>query len=487
MKKATPAFILLLLLGIIGLNRIAPAQGNPTFDPAGLWLGTLSFGGMEIRVVFKIAKTADGHLKATMDSPDQGATDIPVDTVTVEGNKLALEIKSVKGSFEGTFNPATQEIEGAWNQGVSLPLKMKRADKVPEIARPQEPKKPFPYLEEAVSYKNKKAGITLAGTLTKPQTGGPFPAVLLITGSGAQDRNETIFGHKPFMVIADYLTKAGLAVLRVDDRGVGGTTGSLSSATSQDLAGDVRAGIDYLKSRPDIDARRIGLLGHSEGGIIAPMVAAHSPEVAFIVLLAGTGVTGEQILYEQGQLIARAEGEPEDVLAKNLELQKKSFALVKETDDPKVIEEKLKPIYKEAYQALPEDQKKAYGSEEMWIKSQITALTSPWFRFFLIYDPKPALMKVKCPVLALGGSLDLQVPAEENLKAIGEALKAGGNSNYMLRELTGLNHLFQTAQTGGVSEYGKIEETFSPQALKIIGDWILSMVGAKKSESPVRT
>lgn len=480
MKRTALVLIPMLMLGVMSLNLSASAESNQGLDPVGLWLGTLSFGGMDLRVVVKIVKTQDGSLKATMDSPDQGAKDIPVDSVLVEGNRLALEIKSNNGSYNGTFNPATQEIEGTWTQGVSLPLKLKKVDKVPEIARAQEPKRPFPYLEEEVSYGNKKAGIKLAGTLTKPQGGGPFPAVLLITGSGAQDRNETIFGHKPFMVIADYLTRAGLAVLRVDDRGVGGTTGSLSTSTSEDLAADVLAGIDYLKGRPDIDARRIGLLGHSEGGIIAPMVAAKSPDIAFIVLLAGTGVAGEQILYEQGQLIARAEGEPEEMIAKSLEIQKKSFALVKETNDPKVIEQKLKPLYVEAYRAMPEDQKKAFGSEEMWLKGEIKSLTSPWFRFFLTYDPKPTLEKVKCPVLALGGSKDLQVPAEENLKAIGEALKAGGNTNYMVRELTGLNHLFQAAQTGGVSEYGKNEETFSPAALQIIGDWILSVASPKK-------
>jgi len=475
MRRTGLFMIALMVLGISISGAASEQAQAQTFNPAGIWVGTISIGGVDIRIVLKIVARPDGSLAATMDSPDQGAKDIPVDTVKVAGVRLQFEMKSIQGTYDGTFNAATKEIEGTWKQGIPLPLKLKRVDKAPELARPQEPKRPFPYLEEDVSYENKKAGITLAGTLTKPQGGGSFPAVILITGSGAQDRNEAIFGHKPFMVIADSLTRRGLAVLRVDDRGVGGSKGNLSSSTSEDLAGDVLAGIDYLKSRPDVDAHRIGLIGHSEGGIIAPMVAAQSPEVVFIVLLAGTGISGEQILYEQGELITRAEGASEEDIAKSLDIQKKSFAAVKEAKDLKAIEEKLKPILAEGYRTLPEEQKKTLR-EDLWIKQQIQVLTSPWFRFFLTYDPKPTLARVKCPVLALGGSMDLQVPAEENLKAIGEALKGSGNPNYMVQVLPGLNHLFQTAQTGSVSEYGKIEETFSPQVLKIIGEWIESVV-----------
>jgi pimeloyl-ACP methyl ester carboxylesterase len=477
MRRIAMIMIIFLALGSC-LAIAAASQPAQAFNPAGIWVGTISIGGVDLRIVLKIVARPDGSLAATMDSPDQGAKDIPVDTVKVTDVRLQFEMKSIQGTYDGTFNAATQEIEGTWTQGIPLPLKLKQVDKAPELARPQEPKKPYPYLEEDVSYENKKAGIKLAGTLTKPQGAGLFPAVILITGSGAQDRNETIFGHKPFMVIADSLTRRGLAVLRVDDRGVGGSTGSLSSSTSEDLAGDVLAGIDYLKGRPDIDGHRIGLIGHSEGGIIAPMVAVQSPEVAFIVLLAGTGVSGDQILYEQGELIARAEGSSEETIAKTLDLQKKSFAVIKENKDLKAIEEKLKPIIAEGYRTLPEEQKKTLA-EDLWIKQQTQVLTSPWFRFFLTYDPKPALAKVKCPVLALGGSKDLQVPAEENLKAIGEALKDSGNPNYMVQVLPGLNHLFQTAQTGGVTEYGKIEETFSPQVLKIIGEWIESVLQKK--------
>jgi fermentation-respiration switch protein FrsA (DUF1100 family) len=480
MKSKALWILGLFILGAAGRAASFPIAQGTSFDPVGTWLGTLSVSGVELRIVFNIVKNPDGTLKATLDSPDQGAKDIPTDTVKVEGDKLLIEIKGIRGSFSGVFISASKEIEGTWTQNTSVPLKLQRVDKVPELKRPQTPKPPYPYLEEEVSYNNTSGGIKLAGTLTLPRTGGPFPAVVLITGSGSQDRDETIFGHKPFKVIADELTRRGIAVLRVDDRGVGGSTGNPAAATSEDFAGDVLSGVEYLKSRPELDPRRIGLIGHSEGGMIAPMVAAKSRDVAFIVLLAGTGVTGERILYEQGELVARAEGATEDAISKTLATQKKAFAMIKENKDPKAAEQKLKPVFAEGFQALDAEQKKASGGEEPWIKTQIQALNSPWFRFFLTYDPKTALVKVTCPVLAMGGSLDLQVPAKENLKVIEDALRAGGNTRFKVVEMPGLNHLFQTAKTGGVSEYAKSEETMSPAALKVMGDWIESVAGLKK-------
>lgn len=472
-----------VFLGAVGLGSLFAAVEAPVFSPEGIWLGTLSVPGAKLRVVFNIVKQPDGTLKATMDSLDQGAKGIPVDEVKVEGNRLQLAVNRVQGSYDGTYDPTTGEIAGQWTQSVSFPLKLKRVDKAPEattVNHPQNPKPPYPYLEEQVTYKDKATGITFAGTLTEPKEGRPFPAVLLITGSGSQDRDETVAGHKPFWIIADDLTRAGIAVLRVDDRGVGGTTGSPESATSEDLAGDVLTGVEYLKGRPDIDPRRIGLIGHSEGGLIAPMAAAKSPDVAFIVLLAGTGVTGERILLEQGELMAKAEGASPETIAKTTDFQKQAFEITKANKDPKASEAKLRPLLSAAYETLSEDEKKAAGSRETWVNNQIKALNSPWLRFFLTYDPKPTLEKVRCPVLALGGSLDLQVPAEENLKTIGEALKAGGNTRFQVQLLPGLNHLFQTAKTGALSEYAKSEETFSPSALKVMRDWILSVTGLKK-------
>jgi pimeloyl-ACP methyl ester carboxylesterase len=464
----------LLMAGCASIGGRPQPQRKPSEGIEGIWQGVLTVPGAELRVVFKISKKPDGTMTATLDSPDQGVTDIPVDEVALENSDLRLEVQSVLGVYEGKVKEDGMTIDGEWKQsGVTLPLVLKRVEEAPEVSRPQEPEKPYPYDEEEVSYENKRAEIKLAGILTLPRTEGPFPAALLISGSGPQDRNETVFGHRPFLVLADYLTRRGIAVLRVDDRGVGGSTGDVAQSTSEDFAGDVLAGIEYLKSRKDIDANQIGLIGHSEGGIIAPILATQSPDVAFIVLMAGTGLIGEEILYLQGALIRKAEGQSDEEIAEGRALQERIFAVIKHEKDSTVAKEKLRKLYAEAFEKLSEEEKKAMGDLEAYVESQIQRVLSPWFRYFLAYDPKPTLMKVKCPVLAIIGEKDLQVPPKENLQAIEEALKAGGNKHYTVKELPGLNHMFQTAETGSVSEYAKIEETISPIALKVIGNWIL--------------
>ena len=266
-------------------------------DIEGTWMGNLKVpGGLELRIVFNISTNPDGSLKASMDSPDQGVSGIPVESVSYKDGNLNLDVKSIGGSFEGIYKENNKTIEGEWKQaGSAFPLVLNRIEKAPDIHRKQDPIKPYPYTEEEVVYENKEAGIKLAGTLTLPQSGGPFPAVILITGSGPQNRNEEIMGHRPFLVLSDYLTRRGIAVLRVDDRGIGGSTGNFSQATTEDFAGDVLTGIEFLKNRKEIDPSRIGLIGHSEGGLIAPMVAVKSPDIAFIVLMAAPGVTGEEI------------------------------------------------------------------------------------------------------------------------------------------------------------------------------------------------
>ena len=461
---------------------IVSAQEQVTSTPGieGIWEGKLKVPGTELRIVFEISKNSDGTLTATLDIPDQGVTGIPVEEVIFKDNTLRLEVKSAGGIFEGKVSQDFLVIEGEWKQsGQTLSLTVKRVDKAVEILRPQEPKKPYPYIERQVEYTNLKAGVKLVGTLTLPSDKGPFPAVLLITGSGPKDRNETVFGHRPFLVLADYLTRQGIAVLRVDDRGVGESTGDFSQATSEDFVSDVLAGIEYLKTRKEINPEQIGLIGHSEGGLIAPMVAVKSPDMAFIVLMAGTGLTGEEILYLQGALISRAMGVSEEDIAKNRQFNEKIFSLIKEEKDEKTIEEKLRQMFMADWAELNEEEKKAIGDPEVYLKAQLQSLLSPWLKFFLTYDPKPTLSKVKCSVLAINGEKDLQVPPKENLSAIEEALVAGGNKNFTVEELPGLNHLFQTAQTGVPSEYAKIEETISPIALKIIGDWILEQTRDK--------
>lgn len=452
-------------------NKNIDSSGNIE----GLWLGNLEVpGGKELRILFNISTKSDDSIIATMDSLDEGAKGIPVDKVTYNDGKLTLEVKSIGGVFEGNLNKDGKIIEGEWKQSeLVLRLVLNHIDKVPDLRREQEPVKPYPYTEEEVVYENKGAGIKLAGTLTLPKSGEPFPAVLLITGSGPQNRNEEIVGHRPFLVLSDYLTRQGIAVLRVDDRGVGKSTGNFSQATTEDFVEDVSAAVEYLKSRKEIDPKRIGLIGHSEGGLIAPLVAVKSNDVSFIVLMAGPGLTGEEILYLQSALISRAEGASNVTVARNEALMKKMFSIIKEEQNNTIAEGKIRKLLKAEIANMSKEEENYSDYSEDNIDAQIQVVLSPWMRFFLTYDPRPTLMKVKCPVLAINGEKDLQVPSEENLHAIEEALKAGGNKDYTIKEMPGLNHLFQTAHTGSPTEYAKLEETISPAALKFIGDWVL--------------
>jgi len=435
-----------------------------TSDIDGAWSGAIAVGEMKLRVVFHIVNTQDG-LKATMDSPDQGAKGIPVTTVTRDGATLKIEMKSVDGAYEGKISDDKSTATGTWTQrGQSLPLVLTHGKDAAaaEPKRPQNPVRPLPYREEDVSYPNKMQGDTLAGTLTIPQGKGPFTAVLLITGSGPQDRDESLMGHKPFLVLSDWLTRKGIEVLRVDDRGVGKSTGVFGTATTADFATDVEAGVAFLKTRPEVNTKKIGLIGHSEGGIIAPMVAARNLDVAFIVMMAGSGVPGDQILLEQRKLIAEADGESNEDAERDAAKEKEVLALVvKEKDNPE-LEKDLKA-------KLSEEVK------EPQLGAEVKTLTSPWFRYFLAYDPAPALRQLKCPVLALGGEKDLQVPVQQNLPVIHKALGDGGNTHFEVVELPALNHLFQTAKTGSPLEYGAIEETVSPVALEKISTWIVAL------------
>ncbi len=302
--------------------------------------------------------------------------------------------------------------------------------------------------------------MTLAATLTIPEGKGPFPAVVLITGSGPQDRDESLMGHKPFLILSDYLTRHGIAVLRADDRGTGKSTGDFKGATTADFATDTEAGVAYLKTRSEIDPHKIGLIGHSEGGVIAPMIAARNQDVAFIVMMAGTGVPGDQVLVAQGEAIQIANGKDPKEAAKEAEDEKAVLILVETEKDEAVLEKELKE--KLAGQ-LPEPQ----------IGLQIKQVTSPWFRYFLTYDPATALRHVTCPVLVINGSLDKQVLPSQNLPAIRKALAEAGNQHVEIDELPGLNHLFQTATTGSPTEYARIEETMSPVALEKMASWIV--------------
>ncbi|MHB8579326.1 MAG: alpha/beta hydrolase family protein [Ignavibacteriaceae bacterium] len=467
--------ILPVLLFFLLLNSQNFAQEQ---NLVGTWLGTLKFSGTELRVVFNVQED-NGLLKATMDSPDQNAKGIPVDSVIFENSNVRFNIKAVGGYYDGVLNKDNMEIQGNWHQGGVLPLDLKKTDKVESLNRPQEPKPPYPYKEENVTYENKNAGINLAGTLTLPENGEHFPAVLLIPGSGSHNRDEEISGHKIFKVIADYLTRRGIAVLRVDDRGVGSSTGNFGTSSDIDFASDAYAGVEYLKSRMEINPAEIGLIGHSEGGIIAPMVALKTKDVAFIVLMAAPGIPGDQLLYKQAALIGKSEGATDEEIQQDLKLNKILYTIVQKVKDSTQAAEEIHKAFSDYYNGLSEENKKQIQDPEGFFARQSDVLLSPWFKFLISYNPAQALEELKCPVFAIDGSKDLQVPPKEDLDAIKAALKKGMNKNFEVKELPGLNHLFQTAKTGSPAEYGKIEETISPVALQTIGDWIIKITKGK--------
>jgi len=474
---------LVAVLCCLGWAPPAGAAAGEAKAPSleGAWLGTLKVPGMDLRVVFNITAKADGALSGTLDSPDQGATGIALSRVSRENGRVTIEVSAVHGRYEGTLSADGAEVSGKWTQGgIALDLPLKRVKEAPKLQRPQEPKRPYPYRDEEVTYPNTRDGITLAGTLTMPGAGAPFPAVILISGSGQQDRDESVFGHRPFLVLADYLTRRGIAVLRVDDRGVGGSQGDAAQATSADFARDVLAGVAYLKTRQEIDPTRIGLIGHSEGGLIAPLVATQARDVAFIVLLAGTGVPGDVIIEKQIANLLQTGGADQTAIDAALAAQRRVYEIVKNEADPNRAKEKVRAIVQESLAKLDEKQKEALrGMESHYLDAQVQAATSPWFRFFITHDPKTVLRRVRCPVLALNGELDKQVLSQDNLPAIEQALREGGNTRVTIRELPGLNHLFQTAKTGNVDEYARIEETMSPRALETVAQWIEAQTGRK--------
>jgi fermentation-respiration switch protein FrsA (DUF1100 family) len=441
-------------------------------DITGTWNGILKVQGMQLSLVFHINKTEKGF-SSTMDSPDQKAFGIPVTTTNFENSKLTIAIANARIEYEGVLG-ADGNITGTFKQsGQSFPMNLSKGKVEKEIIkRPQEPKKPYSYYTEDVVFESKVANINLAGTLSLPTKEGVFPAVILITGSGAQNRDEELLGHKPFLVIADYLTKNGIAVLRFDDRGTAMSKGDFKTATTLDFSTDVEAALQYLQTRKEIDHKKIGLIGHSEGGIIAPMVAAKSKNVSFIILLAGTGIPGDELLLLQQELIGRASGISEEDLKKSKIINTEVFEMVKKETNSDQMKKDITALITKSINSDPENKIPDGISESDFIDSQVNQLLSPWMQFFIKFNPASTLEKVKCPVLALNGNKDMQVPSNVNLEAINKALLKGGNKKVTIKELPNLNHLFQECKTGSPQEYSEIEQTFSPSALSEILNWI---------------
>jgi hypothetical protein len=465
------------VVGVALIASTAPTgRAFAAHAPAGTWKGSLQ--GM-LRLVLHVERGATGTLTGKLDSPDQGAMGIAIDTLWVAGDSLHLEMRRLRASYDAQMSADDSTLSGLWRQGgYALPLALKRTDRVLADRRPQDPTRPYPYDTLDVEYPNAKAGVKLAGTLTLPRGTGPYPCVLLITGSGPENRNEELFNHRPFWVLADHLTRQGIAVLRVDDRGMGGSTGRVTGATSEDFASDVVAGIEFLKTRKEIDPRKIGLIGHSEGGLIAPIVATRSKDVAFIVLMAGPGVRGDSILIMQTAAMRRLLGTSEEAIARESAAMRRVHAMVIQGDSLGV-QRTTRELVAIQFEAMTAEQRRGLDPDSL-ARQATRQFSLPWLRFFLVYDPRPTLMKVKCPVLAIGGSKDFQVPPKENLAAISAALKAGGNHDATVKELPGLNHMFQTATTGAMSEYATIEETLAPSALDEMSRWIVAHTTAKR-------
>lgn len=469
MKKILYVFVFLFGLSF----SLSAQQAEKKYES--LWEGKLKINSVELRLVFKLYQKEDKTYGADLDSPDQGVSNIPATSVLISYDSVKVEVKSIGASFAAKIL-SENLVEGIFRQGgMSLPLELKKVDKVAQVKRPQTPKKPYPYNEEEITFENKEANITLAGTFTFPKGEGKYPAVVLVSGSGPQDRDETLMNHKPFLVIADYLTQNGIAVLRFDDRGIAKSKGSFASATSADFATDALAAVEYLKTRKEVNSKKIGVAGHSEGGLIAPMCAVNSSDVSFIVLLAGPGVSGKDVIILQTELITRANGSKEEDVQKAKNENARIFNVVAEEADSLQMFNKLLTMYNDDISKMKEDEKKKPENSKESFDRNVKQILSPWFRFFIKYDPKPTLEQVTVPVLALNGGKDLQVDPKQNLSEIENALKTGGNKNFKTIELPGLNHLFQPAITGSPSEYSTIETTFSEDALKIIKDWILEV------------
>jgi len=444
-------------------------------DITGNWLGKLSVGAVQLRIVFNIGINDKGNYTATMDSPDQGAKDIPMGEVILAGDSLTILAPMLRGDYKGIMVNDTS-LEGTWTQsGMSYDLNLLKQTEPFKINRPQEPQPPYPYNEENVTFPSISGDFNMGGTLTFPSGDGPFAAAILVSGSGSQNRDEEIFGHKPFKLIADYLTRGGIAVFRYDDRGVGESGGSPVGATSADLATDARSAIEYLLGREDIDNKRIGIIGHSEGGMIALKLAAENDDIAFIISLAGPGVKGRTILEDQTEYISRVSNVPEDVISQSMELNRNIYNILEEFEDPEKGIERMNSFVRDFYRE-EEVEDDIINQVLNNINSTINPASYPWLRFFARSDPAEYFQKIKCPVLALNGEKDCQVIAEKNITAIVGDLKEAGNKDVTGKVLPELNHLFQHSDTGLPNEYGEIEETMSPEVLETISQWINGIV-----------
>ena len=443
--------LLSILLAFMAMSAKAQIEGY--------WEGQIDLGAQKLEMAFDI-KAAENGYSATLDVPAQGAFDIPVDEITFQEGQLQLKMKAMGASYSGILKDSA--IEGSFTQhGMTFPLNLAKAEKKEQQkARPQDPRPPFDYRVEEVSFTNEKVGNTLTGTLTIPKGKGPFPAMVLVSGSGQQNRDEELMNHRPFWVIADYCARHGVAVLRYDDRGMGGSTGEVENATSLDFSYDAEAAFDFLRKQKHIDASRVGILGHSEGGVINFMVSARRPEVAFLVSLAGPSVNGIEVLKAQAEAIYRAQGLPEEAIAFSSATNNQLYGIIEQSENREEADSLLRQLVK------------GWGYNEELTEQTVSQLTMPWMYYFLKYDPTEAIVKTTCPALLLNGSKDLQVIASQNLPGYEKIITEHGKTNLTLRELPDLNHLFQHCTTGSPDEYFTIDETISPEVLEMVVEFV---------------
>ena len=431
-------------------------------DIIGSWQGSIDVEGKQLHLVFHISNRGDVYF-TKMDSPQQGATGIPTDSTGYSQNELTIKLSGLSIIYNGKYNNDT--ISGTFTQnGMKFPLSLSRL----VLKRPQEPKPPFNYNIHEVVIENKKDSVFLAGTLTTPLNKKNYSVVILITGSGATTRDHEFEGHKPFWVIADDFAKKGIGVLRLDDRGMGKSTGGrdLSKATSKNFAGDISAAVDFLASK---GYRNIGLVGHSEGGMIAPMTALQNNKVKYIVLIASPGIDIIDMMRLQSKEVSKSNGSTEIQAEKIAEMN----AVINRTLLLADGQEKLKDIYDREVKKIPSEITLTEDEKNSLFQSVSIFNNHHWYKYFISVKPDEYLSKIKIPVLAINGSLDTQVPSNVNLYGIESSLKKAGNKNYTIKELPGLNHMLQHAKTGSPAEYKFIEETIAPEALDIMSEWIL--------------
>ncbi|HEX2869357.1 MAG TPA: alpha/beta fold hydrolase [Ignavibacteriales bacterium] len=438
---------------------------------AGHWEGTLQISAMKLNITVNFEDKTDS-LKGTIDILQQNAIGLELSNIKFENPKVHFELANAAmpsrlAKFDGQLKDSL--IEGEFQQ-----LTYKGTFSLKKTALVKTKEEPVPYKQEDITYKN--GNITFAGTLTIPPSEGKHPAVVLITGSGAQNRDEEIFGFKPFKIIADRLTRKGFAVLRVDDRGVGGSSGGGTNPTTEDFAEDIKAGVDFLKTRHEINPSQIGLCGHSEGGVIAPMLASQYKDIAFIVLISGTGVPGDSVILSQLQAILKASGMGNEEIEKKLTLQRQILSAVKSGQGWDAVKARWRQDFEDYFSKMSDEQKKQIPDKEAYIKQtiegQLAQLQSRWYKFFVEYNPAVALEKVKCPVLMFFGGKDLQVIESVNKDAMVKALENGGNKNFTVKEFPDANHLYQKANTGAPSEYFTLKKEFVPGFLDTMTDWL---------------